>query len=449
MTAWDGSLAEELAAAKDAFGIREAGSGMRQALARAQRRPVSPGRDRKAWSASPRTGVTSPWRSTTVGGGRRGRTGLARGRRRARRAMIVAEHPELYHHPPARRATIPAIRGGGRDRSFRVGGPVGGAARQVRVGAGSSIGPRVVVDGPVSIGAGVRIEAGAILGCDGLYAKVVAGGRLHMPHFGGVDVGDDAFIHAGAVVVRSAIRGEATASGATRTSACCATSATMPKSAQAPRFQQRGRRRPRRIGARAWIGASATISNMVRVGDRADVRIGRWVIRDVPDGGDVSNNFARGHTGNMKRYLKELRDGSLTASSRCAAAGITCTARRSSTICSACARVRPRKASISGSSIEPTGKSATRTRRRRDGRRSWAHGRTRMAWCYLVSRSEPIVATSPYDEDGLARNFEFDADGVRVPAGLAGYDDRGDHRRFRPCFAPARPGAGQRSCSCG
>ncbi len=40
---------------------------------------------------------------------------------------------------------------------------------------------------------------------------------------------------------------------------------------------------------------------------------------------------------------------------------------------------------------------------------------------YLVSRGEPIVATSPYDEDGLARNFEFDADGVRVPAGLAGY----------------------------
>ena len=63
------------------------------------------------------------------------------------------------------------------------------------------------------IGAGVRIEAGAILGCEGLYAKKIAGERIHIPHFGGVDVGDDAFIHAGAIVVRSAVRGEATRVG--------------------------------------------------------------------------------------------------------------------------------------------------------------------------------------------------------------------------------------------
>ena len=64
-----------------------------------------------------------------------------------------------------------------------------------------------------------------------------------------------------------------------------------------------------RIGARAWIGASATISNAVCIGDGAEVRLGSVVIQDVADGGDVSGNFARGHAGNMKRYLKELRDG--------------------------------------------------------------------------------------------------------------------------------------------
>ena len=47
---------------------------------------------------------------------------------------------------------------------------------------------------------------------------------------------------------------------------------------------------------------------MLRIGDDAEVRIGAVVIQDVPDGGDVSGNFARGHAGNMKRYLKESRD---------------------------------------------------------------------------------------------------------------------------------------------
>ena len=63
-----------------------------------------------------------------------------------------------------------------------------------------------------------------------------------------------------------------------------------------------------RIGKRTWIGASATISNMVRIGDDAEVRIGAVVIQDVADGGDVSGNFARKHAGNIKRYLKEVRD---------------------------------------------------------------------------------------------------------------------------------------------
>ena len=37
-----------------------------------------------------------------------------------------------------------------------------------------------------------------------------------------------------------------------------------------------------RIGARAWIGASATISNMVRIGEGAEDVLGAVVIRDVP-----------------------------------------------------------------------------------------------------------------------------------------------------------------------
>jgi len=84
----------------------------------------------------------------------------------------------------------------------------------VRIGAGARIGPGVVISGPASVGRDASIEARAVVGCDGLYAKTVLGVRRHMPHFGGVEIGDSSRILAGAVVVRSAIHGEVTRVGA-------------------------------------------------------------------------------------------------------------------------------------------------------------------------------------------------------------------------------------------
>ena len=309
MTAWDGGLAQALAAAKDAFGIGDPGAGARQALDRArqtgfvwtrQEGVVCLAADRRYLAmALDNPSVAAVIVPVALAGAD------AQGR-----ALVVAERPdELYHHLHAvqrfaESAAEPQI-----DPSASVDDSAV-LRGHVRIGAGSSIGPRAVLDGPVRIGANVRIEAGAILGCEGLYAKRVAGRRLHVPHFGGVEVGDGAYIHAGAVIVRSAIRGEATRIGRGAHIGVMSNighdvdvgeDATISSNVVVA-----GRAR---IGARAWIGASATISNMLRIGDDAEVRLGAVVIQDVPDGGDVSGNFARGHAGNMKRYLKDLRDG--------------------------------------------------------------------------------------------------------------------------------------------
>ncbi|SRR6185312_10770859 len=179
---------------------------------------------------------------------------------------------------------------------------------RVRVEAGVHIGPRAVIDGPVLVRAGTYIDAGAIVGCDGLYAKTVRGRRVRMPHFGGVEIGEEAYIHAGAVIVRSAIRGEATrigrmvhvgvmanvghdaqiGDGATLSSHCVIA----------------GRAR---VGEQAWIGASATVSNAIRVGARARVRLGAVVIRDVPAGASVSGNFAVDHARTLRDYLMQAK----------------------------------------------------------------------------------------------------------------------------------------------
>jgi UDP-3-O-[3-hydroxymyristoyl] glucosamine N-acyltransferase len=310
MTAWEGGLANALAVAKDAFDIRGPDAEARPGMARARQTGfVWTRQDGVVCLAADRRYLAMALDNPSVvavivppalaGADAQGR------------ALVVAARPdELYHHLHATQrfaesASQPEIDPAATvDASAVLRG-------SVRIGAGSSIGPRVVLDGPVRIGANVRIEAGAIVGCDGLYAKNVAGERMHIPHFGGVEVGDGAWVHAGAVLVRSAIHGECTRIGR---GAHVGVSSNIGHDAEvgvdatvSSNVVVAGRAR---IGARAWVGASATISNMVRIGDEAEVRIGAVVIQDVADGGDVSGNFARGHAGNMKRYLKELRDGS-------------------------------------------------------------------------------------------------------------------------------------------
>lgn len=177
---------------------------------------------------------------------------------------------------------------------------------RVRIAAGARIGPRVVVSGPVTIGAGAWIDAGAIVGCDGLYAKTIRGHRVHVPHFGGVEIDVDACIHAGAIVARSALRGEATRIGS---GAHIGIAANVGHDAQigdgatlSSHCVIAGRAC---VGTGAWIGASATVSNAIHVGDRARVRLGAVVIRDVPDGASVSGNFALDHARSLRRYLEE------------------------------------------------------------------------------------------------------------------------------------------------
>jgi UDP-3-O-[3-hydroxymyristoyl] glucosamine N-acyltransferase len=177
----------------------------------------------------------------------------------------------------------------------------------VVIGSGARIGPRVVIDGPAVLGPDVHVEAGAIIGCDGLYAKEVAGRRCHIPHYGGVDIGAGAFVHAGAVIVRSAIAGENTSIGAQAHVGVMANVGHDVKVGARATISSNvviaGRAS---IGSDVWIGASATVSNAVSIGDRAKIRIGSVVVRDVPCNADMSSgNFAIDHAQAMRAYARE------------------------------------------------------------------------------------------------------------------------------------------------
>lgn len=178
----------------------------------------------------------------------------------------------------------------------------------VRIESGACIGPRAVIDGPAVVRAHARVDAGAIVGCDGLYAKTLRGRRLHMPHFGGVEIGTQAHIHAGAVIVRSAIRGEATRVGDAAHIGIMANVGHDAQIGESATLSSHcviaGRAW---IGKQAWIGASATVSNAIRIGERARVRLGAVVVRDVPAGASVSGNFAIDHARTLRNYLRDTK----------------------------------------------------------------------------------------------------------------------------------------------
>lgn len=221
------------------------------------------------------------------------------------KAVIVSDRAEeLYLHlhamqMPGADAATPEIDGSAVVDAAAV------LRGNVRIEAGARIGPLAVITGPTVVRAGACIDAGAIVGCDGLYAKTIRGERLHIPHFGGVEIGEQAYIHAGAVIARSAIRGEATRIGKGAHIGVKANVGHDAEIGEAATLSSHcviaGRAR---IGAHAWIGASATVSNAVRVGEHARVRLGAVVIRDVPERGDVSGNFAVEHARTLRDYLK-------------------------------------------------------------------------------------------------------------------------------------------------
>lgn len=186
--------------------------------------------------------------------------------------------------------------------------PSSSMSGDVIVGENVKIGPNTALIGPVTIEDNTTISANVVIGEEGLFAKTIDDKLSNIPHCGGVVIGHDCYIHAGAVVVKSAFAGLKTTIGCNShigvmtnvghdvtigdetviSSNCVIAGRTI-------------------IGNRCWIGASSTLSNGVRVGDDADVKIGSVVVNDVPANTMVSGNFAFSHKRHLKQHVSNRR----------------------------------------------------------------------------------------------------------------------------------------------
>lgn len=179
---------------------------------------------------------------------------------------------------------------------------------KARIGDGASIGARAVVEDYSAIGDRTVIGPGAVIGAEGLLTvRDESGTPLAVPHAGGVLIGRDVVILAGAVVAKSLYRtpteiGDASQIGilttighGARVGVRCVISGNCVVAGKV------------RIGDGAWVGASCSIAQGLRIGEGARLHVGSVVVRHVAPNESVSGNFALAHAAHMRGFLKTGR----------------------------------------------------------------------------------------------------------------------------------------------
>lgn len=164
-----------------------------------------------------------------------------------------------------------------------------------RIGPGVHVEAGAFVMRGTVLEAGVTVRVGAMIGVAGRFAKRRPGLLLQVEQVGGVHVGRDAEIEAGAIVQREVHPnftriGERVILGNRSTvshGTIVGDDSTIAVGAMVCGYVT--------LGSRSWIGPAAVVSDSLEIGTNARVEIGSVVVRDVPDGERWSGLFAGPH----------------------------------------------------------------------------------------------------------------------------------------------------------
>ena len=164
----------------------------------------------------------------------------------------------------------------------------------------------VVIRENTTIGKGSIIRAGVIIGGQGFEYKRDDGAILSVKHVGGVHIGDNVEVRYNTTIDcglypwdDTVIENNCKIDNLVYIAHGVKLSENVLIAGQSGVFGRSD------INENTWIGASAVISNGIKVGANASVNIGAIVTKDVEDGISVTGNFAIEHN-KFIRHLKEV-----------------------------------------------------------------------------------------------------------------------------------------------
>ncbi len=179
---------------------------------------------------------------------------------------------------------------------------------RTRIGSRVTIAANAVIEDFVEIGDGSYIGANAVIGAEGMMTVWEDDGSpLVLKHAGGVTIGREVVILAGAVIAKSLYRnfthiGDYCQIGilsnighGVRVGERCVISGNCIVTGRTT------------LGDRVWMGVSASVAPGLEIGAGAQIKMGSIVVRDVAPGHVVSGNFALPHNINMKHHLGLMR----------------------------------------------------------------------------------------------------------------------------------------------
>ena len=176
----------------------------------------------------------------------------------------------------------------------------------MRIGPGTVIEANASVHEGSSIGAGVHVRSGAVLGSEGFQSLQHAGGILQMAHGGGVSLQDHVEIFANAVVAKAVFRQVTSVGRHSRIGNCAFVSHNVQVGERCFVGHNATINGNTSVGDDVWIGPNATVSNLLCLGARSRISLGGVVMQSVPEDTHVTGMPAIEHR-RMLRHAVSVR----------------------------------------------------------------------------------------------------------------------------------------------
>ena len=224
------------------------------------------------------------------------------------KSVIIADDPRfafftLYVDFHAKGRNQPRMEFGiGKDCRIH---PSAEVSSKTRIGDRVEIGPGVVIEDFVRIMDDVFIGSNAVIGAEGLITLRRENGSLLMiKHAGGVLVGKNVVILAGAIVAKSLFLMPTTIGDNCQIGIMANVGHGVSIGEQSVISSNTVIAGRTKLGPKVWMGASSTIAQGLTVGEGAQIKMGAVVISDISSNAVVSGNFAVSHKANMRHFLK-------------------------------------------------------------------------------------------------------------------------------------------------